>query len=240
MTVTGIIGVPTTDTARHSAFYEQLLRLQRPANTSFSIIRGASVAENRNKTLASAKEHNAEWVFFLDDDMIPPPELLMHLLSRPAVPVLSALYVSRVTPFIPLAFHRAEENGAAFKSVLRPGDAGCVEVAAVGAGAMLIRRIVWDTLPHPWFTLGQIAPDAWGDDLHFCKKVRDAGLSVWVDYDTSIGHLGVMGMWPAYTALDDTTREWHSDLMQNGVRYRLPAATEADLVSMPTQSGGIA
>ncbi len=233
----GLIGVPTTDTARHSAFYEQVLLMKRPPDTLMQFIRGASVSENRNRVLQTAKERKAPWVFFLDDDMIPPAETLTQLLARPVVPVLSALYISRITPFIPMAFQKAEPNGSVWKCPLGPEDKGVREVAAVGAGAMLVRPIVWETLPAPWFTLGQIKADTWGDDLHFCKKVRDAGLGVYCDYDIGVGHLGVIGAWPSYTVNTDGSREWHTDLVQNAVRMRQMAANDADIAAMPNRSG---
>lgn len=217
----GIIGIPTTDIARHSVFYEMLMSLRRPDTTLIQQVRGASVAENRNTVIALAKRRNYDWVFFLDDDMIVPADTLERLLSRPAVPVLSALYIARIAPFPPLAFKRAEANGAVFKEFLCVEDIGVKPVAAVGAGAMLVRREVWERLDAPWFTLGQLDAEAWGDDLHFCKKVRDAGMEVMVDYDTVCGHMGTVGVWPE-VGVDNI---WHTIIRQNDIKITIPAAT---------------
>jgi hypothetical protein len=62
-----------------------------------------------------------------------------------------------------------------------------------------VRRRVLEALGAPYWTLGQIAADEWGDDLDFCRRVRAAGFDIWCDLDCPVGHKIQATLWPQRT-----------------------------------------
>lgn len=77
---------------------------------------------------------------------------------------------------------------------------GLLEVFACGRSGMLIRRDVFETMPDPWFELGKTNPEYAGEDMHFCEKLRAAGIPIKADLDLTFGHVGPVAAWPTRQA----------------------------------------
>jgi cellulose synthase/poly-beta-1,6-N-acetylglucosamine synthase-like glycosyltransferase len=133
----------------------------------------------------------AKYVFFIDDDTIPPPtacRMLTYQLDQdPDVAAIGAIYVSRVEPPTPMVFKGFGEGVYWDWAV---GDV--FEVDAIGTGCCMIRVSALEDLPKPWFKtvdvvvqgnlkdrgiegIGAIQNT---DDIYFCKKLRAAGKKV--------------------------------------------------------------
>jgi len=128
-------------------------------------------------------------VFFVDSDMVPPPDTLTRLLAT-GKDVVGALYAGRhraletgpdmVPPYVP-------ECGPESGDALAPQDIfdQLQAVAWVGAAALLVRRPVLERLAFPWFA----APEVDNEDVGFCAQVRAAGFTVWCDGRVRVPHL---------------------------------------------------
>lgn len=193
--MSGLIGISTADQGRFSVFYATLSSLQKPEGVISSFARGAVISENRNNISETALQCGVDWVLYLDDDHILQPNTLMRLLEADK-DVISAHYVKRQYPFNPIILDAELPDGTFTWKQLHPKESGIVSVAAVGAGCLLIKRKVLEALSRPFWTLGQINPASWGDDLDFCSRVRKAGFEVNVDLDNSIGHIMTGVVWP--------------------------------------------
>jgi len=77
---------------------------------------------------------------------------------------------------------------------------GLLPVQSCGRSGMLVRREVFQRIPGPWFQLGQTNPEYSGEDLHFCGKLREAGIPILADTDLSFGHTGPVTAWPVREA----------------------------------------
>lgn len=186
--LTGIIGVSTPEAARYSVFFATLSNMARPNGVSTVFSRGAVISDNRNKITAELLNSDAEWVLYLDDDHILQADTLIRLLDANK-DVISAHYIQRQPPFNPVLMDAELPNGNFMWKQLSPGESGIISVAAAGAGCLLVRRKVIEALEYPYWTLGQIHPSSWGDDLHFCSRVRKAGFEIHCDLDNRIGHM---------------------------------------------------
>lgn len=184
----GLVGLSTAETGRFSVCYGSIIAMSRPDNVLFTIARGAVISKNRNDITEAALKHGAAWVLYLDDDHIFPSDILQRLLAADK-DVVSAHYIQRQPPFNPVAMERELPNGTFVTKQLKSTDQGLVKVAATGAGCLLVKRRVLEALQPPYWTLGQIHPATWGDDLHFCSRVAKAGFDIWVDLDARIGHM---------------------------------------------------
>lgn len=140
----------------------------------------------RNGLADYALANGYDHLFFIDDDHVWPSDIISRLLKH-ANDAVSALYFRRVPPFGPVAFQGvALSSGAIEYQRLPVAMGGLVEVDATGMGAFLLKVDVLKKLKQPFFVL----EDRTGSDIHFCRKIRQAGVSIYVDYDTVVGHLG--------------------------------------------------
>lgn len=217
--VTGAMGVAGGEFARYAITYHSILGMQRPPGTAMIPARGASIAENRNGIAEQALELGAEWVFYMDDDQVFAPDTLTRLLAHDK-PITSGLYVSREAPFVPHVYDVEDERGWCSYRELKNGDSGLHEVKSVGAGCMLVRREVFEAMERPWWRLGQITSDGWGDDHNFCHRAREAGFGIWVDLEIVVGHQMNGTLWPKR----GENGEWSTVLAQKQPIGIFPAA----------------
>ena len=220
--VTGVIGISSSELSRFAVFYHSLANVQKPPHTALAHSTGASIATNRNEVTEKALQSGAEWIWYVDDDQMFAPDALTRLLSR-RLDIVSGIYLQRSAPFYPHMYHRGDKQGV-YPRMLESGDSGLVELEAVGAGCLLVKTKVLRALDRPFWRLGQIRSDVWGDDLDFCNRVRAAGFKVWCDLDVRVGHIFSGIVTP--TLNQDQT--WSTTLSQldNTPFVSWPAATE--------------
>lgn len=208
--MSGIIGVSSAEQGRFSLFWASLFGMDRPAGTGAVFARSAVISENRNHITAEALRLGADWVLYLDDDHVLKADTLKRLLDADK-DVISAHYIRRLPPFWPVAMETELENGTFIWKQLGPTEKGIIKVAAAGAGALLVKRKVLEALKPPYWTLGQIHPASWGDDLDFCSRVRKAGFEVHVDLDNTLAHIMTGCVWPAL----DGEKGWMAKFAQD-------------------------
>ena len=195
-TVTGVIGVSSPELARYSQFYSNLTTVKRPAGTALAHAASQVISTNRNTISEQALTSGAEWIWYVDDDHVFQPDTLTRLLDR-NVDIVSGLYLQRTAPYAPHYYTREEPNGAVWSEPLTPQEQGLREAVAVGAGCLLVKTAVLKRLEPPYWRLGQMAPDVWGDDIDFCRRARAAGFKVWCDLDVLVGHYVIHSIIPS-------------------------------------------
>jgi GT2 family glycosyltransferase len=143
------------------------------------------VAEARNRCVELAREHAADFLLFLDSDMVFPRDALQQLLAH-GKDIVGATYPKRVSPYTvlgaPLPEGRVESDGA------------LIEMRHLPTGCLLIRMTVFESLSQPNFRF-LVDPQSGailGEDYDFCDRARAAGFSIWCDSKLSfeIGHIG--------------------------------------------------
>lgn len=165
--------------------------LQRPSICEASRISGIPFGEARTKIAHDMLDGGFSYLFFLDCDVIVPPDTLLRLISH-RLPIVSALYYRKypkVISEIEVAYEPcmfSESDGKAVSILdFRPGS--MVEAGFVGAGCLLIHRSVFEKLLEKgvkrffeWTF--QIDSAGYSEDFEFCKRVRSLlGLSIIVD-----------------------------------------------------------
>jgi hypothetical protein len=224
-----MIGMPTFRRHIEIGTYESLVEL-----VSYSATRGihvkicqpdsAVIAKSRSDIVDEARAAGAEYVFFIDSDMVFKPNYLEMLLAHKK-DVVGGLCVSRVPPFYSTVYFlnketelfvpvdSADPNAIVLNSLIR--------CDGTGTAFLLIKTSVFDKLTEPYFAMpptswmpiveavrkfdkGEIDADAvkaslkWereghsltGEDLFFCKLLYNAGVELFVDTGTLIGHIG--------------------------------------------------
>jgi len=206
----GMIGMALGDQYRFSEFIPTILGLERPNDTVFMPAYGHSVAINWNTIAKQFLEiPHMEWLLLLEDDHIPPPDVIAKLLSR-NVDIVSALYLQRRIPFPPIMFDKVDEDGKIHHRMLKKGEEGLVEVEACGGGCLMIRRRVLERMTFPYWYYGDCyMKDSTNHDVNFSRKARAAGFKIYVDLDVPIFHLCVVPVVP----FRDAEGNWHTRLI---------------------------
>ena len=141
---------------------------------SFMPVAGMPFDMARNVVCGKALELGAEWVFFLDSDVIPPRDAVLRLMSH-RQPVVSGVYCRRSPPHgLPVMI----KNG---QWVTQFVSGSVIDVDVVGAGCLLIHRTVLGALPplderrgKRWFDwrvdMQHLLPpgEAMSEDFMFC------------------------------------------------------------------------
>ena len=126
----------------------------------------------------------AEYLFFVDDDMLFPPNALVKLLAHHE-PIVGGLYFARQAPYLPIAYRHVEGNQWIATTKYQ---AGLQVVDAIGTGCLLIRRDVLEKLERPYFEFS----DRMGEDMYFCDKAKQLGYTVLLDGDVKCKHLAIL------------------------------------------------
>lgn len=177
-----LVGTPTRGTVRiewHNAVHGLVI----PTNWSMiSMIQPMStfipvrfqVADAQNMIVQEALTKDFEWVLLLEDDVLPPPDLLIKLnayMQAGDTPVVSGLYYTKSTPSEPLIYH-GKGNGAFLD--FQMGEQ--VWADGVPTGCLLIHHSI----------LREMAEDA--DYYEFngqrAKRVFESATRSWIDPET--------------------------------------------------------
>lgn len=176
----------------HADFMLSMLHLVqrgRADGSRLSIVNSKSslITQGRNLAVEAALEAKAEWLLFLDSDMVFPADTLSRLLAH-GQPIVGATYPRKGWP---LHFIGTRLDGAPFS----PADEGLVAAARMPAGCLLIQASVFDRMKRPYFRCGydEANGSILSEDFWFSELVRGLGFPLWCDMTLSrqLGHLGI-------------------------------------------------
>ncbi len=204
------IGVPHRSEYDYREWRESYRnRLLVPEGTIFIEHRNYELCTMRNMIAEEALRSGAEYLFFLDDDIIGPDNGLMTLLAISEhfkEKFISGLYWAKKNQNQRslAAWKRLEDqptgNEAWAKKVSTYGAitfdqvGQYVFVDAVGLGFSLIHRSILEQLPRPWFKweIGGVS-----EDFYFCEQVKaKLHISPLVDMKLGCSHIGTFKILP--------------------------------------------
>lgn len=193
----GTIGFSVGEIVRYIGFVVSLQRCWRPEGTTSSYGQSVSIPENMN-TIIRGMPPQSEWLWIQSDDHLWHDDALRRLLDRD-VDVVVPLIIRRSPPFIPIVNTDMTSLGhRAFAYSELPTE-GMFEVYSAGSGGMLIRRHVLDAIidmqGHDRVFEVE-AGDKLAEDYVLCRKIREAGFTIWCDADVVMGHQAVFAVWP--------------------------------------------
>ena len=198
-----------------------------PAKIEFEtfIVSCSLLPESRNRLVAEAWNWGADYMLWMDADHIFPCDALLQLLSR-NVMIVGCNYARRFIPTSPTASKYGEDDEMDLVwTTKEKAEAGEMEeVAHLGLGFTLMDMRVLGMLDakaaeqgkeHFWplFRMDP-TPDGIrfvGEDVHFFKLMREAGVKVFLDHRLSwdLGHCSEMILTNAHTvAQKPQYEEW--------------------------------
>lgn len=191
---------PTRDHV-HSAFSKcmiELVKLNTMNNIDTHVVFDASTVllTQRERLALEARAIGAEYMLWLDSDMVFPATTALRLLAHKQ-DIVAANYVRRQPPYKGVAYPKIGnwQNPLPFE----PQDY-LVEVEGIGMGCMLMKTSILDKIPQPWFEFGWTpkSNDHLGEDMILCQKMAEVGHTVKVDTQLSmeLRHLGTYAFGP--------------------------------------------
>lgn len=159
-----------------------------------------SIDRMRNMTAKVALETGADYVLFIDDDVVAPVGDGLARLIATKADVAAGKVVIRGYPFDWMIFKYETRKGhkGLFSQTKLP-EKGVIPVDAVGFSFCLIKTSVFKTIPPPWFITGVSNTE----DIYFCIKAKQANpkLKIVCECSVNCGHI----LWPEI--MDFNTRE---------------------------------
>lgn len=144
----------------------------------------------RNALVDAAIGGHFDWLLMLDDDMVPPHDLIPRLLAHNR-DICGALYYQRGGHYHPVLLTRTVlETGEMRTTFLAPTDSritqpGLHPVDIIGGGCMLFKVDCFRKLMPPYFEYERVL----GTDINICSRFLDAGLQPYVDTTLELGHV---------------------------------------------------
>lgn len=199
----GAIGVPCREQGRWTTFWECVQRLRVPSGVQLvdPIVRyDNSVARARNKIATEALAQDLDFVFWLDDDMLFGRDVLARLLSKPE-DIIIGLTLSRClidgNSFRPIwSDTEMVKTEWVPVSEIKTGPNGLMPLLSGTGGGVLTRMGVFKLVSAPWWTIGQVDPEMFWEDIVFYQKMREAGVKIWGDPSVRFGHYQPSVVWP--------------------------------------------
>lgn len=203
-----LIAVPTFENITPDTF-KALWDMDKGEHEAlFEFIRGHDCATARNKIVDKAFELNADYVLMVDNDVTPPKDALLNLLSHGVDVVLGYyahrnadnVYTGRAcvckylkddgTPW----FNYPLESEYTSDELREMREAGeyLVQIHGGGMGCVLIKTSVFERLDYPWYdwvnyhdkNIGMLS-----EDLYFCEKCKADFTPIYTDTRVACGHL---------------------------------------------------
>lgn len=191
-------------------------------NITTNWVVGTYVHKARQQLIEEAYEIGTNYLLWLDSDHHFPMDLLVRLMQHDKE-MVGINYSTRGVPPRYVAVERVsadhQEDGLGGKIMpTHREDTGLVEVEALGFGAVLMKATILPTLPKdkPWFFFQWDVESGRhiGEDIWFCRMVREAGWKIHVDHDLSkeCTHIGDMAyrldhVW----AMEEEAEGYHGD-----------------------------
>lgn len=187
-----LIAVPCMDQVP-AAFAQSLALLRKVCDTACAFQIGSLIYRSRNDLALQAAKMEADYILWLDSDMVFEPDLAERLyktMETTGADIVTGLYFRRVPPYTPVLFDRIDiKEEICSWSQFKEIPAEPFEVGACGFGGLLMKT---DPVLDVQGKFGNLfAPIGnTGEDIAFCWRARQCGYKIICDPSIILGHVG--------------------------------------------------
>lgn len=148
-----------------------------------------SIDRFRNMAAAAALEFGADYLLFIDDDVVVPLESLQKLIDMDA-DIAAGHVLIRGYPYKPMVFRYVNgelSQGLECLDDLSKEETDIINVDAIGTSYALIKTSLLKKMPKPYFVTTQNSTE----DIYFCLRARQVypECTIKVDRTIECGHI---------------------------------------------------
>lgn len=189
-----VIGIPSFGEV--STYFMQSVKGQQFPLVSSSmdcIVLNKPIADARNEIVQFALDNDANYIYWLDDDVIAPGDSFLKLWKHQK-DIINGVYWSKSNPPMPLLF-----RGHLEAPYLNWHVGDLIEIDAAGNGLTLVKTDVYRKIEKeiggPWYSVDygsfpgvKQTPVNNTEDLYFYWKAQKAGYKIWADTSVQAFH----------------------------------------------------
>ena len=177
-----LLGMASSDYVRTRTAGMMYSLAQAFPDMKLVVVQGPYVDQNREAIATDFLASDCTHLFFVDSDMLFKPEVLTALLANDKE-IVGAQYNRRIErEGVHVAPTRYDLPG--METPNRP-----FVNQVVATGCLLIKREVFEKIPQPWFATWEDGRRI-GEDVFFCRKAKEHGISSWIDPTLQVFHIG--------------------------------------------------
>ena len=188
-----MIAVPCMDQVQ-TEFCQSLFNLQRVGNVYAKLLQCSLLIKSRTDLALTAVQEKADYVLWIDSDMIFPDTLLIDLMrdiEDEKKDIVAGVCHMRKDPYTPVLWSKLRQGLTAFENdserlIEYPRD-GLFEVEGCGFGCVMMKTEVISAVRDKYGDLFGHLP-GYGEDLSFCIRARGCGYRIWADPKVQVGH----------------------------------------------------
>jgi len=188
-----MIAVPCMDTVQ-TEFCQSLCNMKHIGATRFAFMSSSLIYKSRTDLALMALAEKADFILWLDSDMVFPPELLADLMAdMEGRDMVAGICHMRRPPYTPVLYEKLRQgltpqDNESAKLIDYPRD-GLFRVEGCGFGCVLMRTEIVESVVDKYHALFDPLP-GYGEDLSFCIRARGCGYEIWADPKIQVGHKG--------------------------------------------------
>jgi len=191
------VGLPHISERVHTRFADSLIGMVNYSlGQGLEIERINTFRDNivfaRNKISSIALERKADYLLFIDDDMVFEPDALIKLLDNKK-DITGALTFLRREPHEP-SIYTKNSDGETYDPVIMWKPNSLIDIDALGMAFTLIKSDVFIKMKkisqfrnqiYGFFTHFPLP----GEDLNFCTRAKEIGFEIFCDTSVVAGHI---------------------------------------------------
>lgn len=185
-----LIAVPCMDSVP-SQFAQSLATLNKVEECVVAFQMGSLIYNSRNYLATAAVKMEADYILWLDSDMVFPSDTLERLWKdRDKGDIITGIYYRRVEPYKPVLYSRLDidDNGCKWENCEDIKDE-IFEVEGCGFGCVLTPTNVFVDVVNRFGNM--FSPiNGVGEDLSFCWRAKQCGYNIVADPGIPLGHVG--------------------------------------------------
>lgn len=186
-----LIAVPCMDSVP-SQFAQSLATLNKVEECVVAFQMGSLIYNSRNYLATAAVKMEADYVLWLDSDMVFSSDVLQRLWQdRDKGDIITGVYYRRVEPYKPVLFSKLdiENDICQYEGYDDFPQDKLFEVAGCGFGCVLTPTNIFvdviNKFGNMFSPIGGV-----GEDLSFCWRARQCGYKIVADPTIQLGHVG--------------------------------------------------
>jgi len=202
------VGIPSRDEQINKQLVLWLMNMSNKIS-GICIKSGQPTDTVRNFIVDRFLETECDWLLFIDDDMIPPNDLLNMLQEAEE----NNYYI--FSP-INLIHQENQVKNNIFGAIVEVNE-NLIQVGSCGCGCVFIHRKVFEAMEQPYFqfVIGDYGELKVSENINFTNKASEAGFYCFIDKRYKTNHLKKIGL----MEIENVVIGYECSKCGNGVRY---------------------